>query len=188
MLANQTKTYRNLVTLKDGANVLLRPLDVGDNKQIQELFEAASGEDTRYLRDNVKDPKVVAKWFEDLDYSKTLPLVAVVRERIVGQATLHFRKGPERHIGEVRIFLAKDFRKRGLGTKMINTLIELARRENLYLLTAEVVTNQPQVIKAFQKMGFELCCTFEDYFMLPDGDLCDVAILMMHLTTDINEF
>ncbi|MGW8251627.1 MAG: N-acetyltransferase family protein, partial [Anaerolineales bacterium] len=159
MLPEQTKNFRELITLKDGVSVLVRPMTPDDKQRLIELFTPIGDEDLRYLRDNVRDPSVIESWFEDLDYSHVLPLIALVKDRVVGQATLHFRKGPERHIGEVRIFLAKDFRMRGLGTKMINTLIELARRENLYLLVAEVVTNQPQVIKAFQKMGFDLCCT-----------------------------
>jgi L-amino acid N-acyltransferase YncA len=117
-----------------------------------------------------------------------LPVIAVLKERIVGQANLHFVKGPRRHIAEVRIFLAVDFRQRGLGTKMIKSLIELGRKQSLYALIAEVVTEQPQVIKAFQNLGFNLICTFEDFFMLPDGDLRDSAILVLPLRPKMFDF
>jgi RimJ/RimL family protein N-acetyltransferase len=131
---------------------------------------------------------VIESWFENLDYSQVLPLLALFKDRVVGQATLHFRRGPERHIGEVRIFLAKDFRQRGLGTRMLNTLIDLARRRDIDLLLAEVVADQSRVIKAFQKLGFELRCTFEDYFMLPDGDTRDVAMLVLRLKRKTDVF
>ncbi|MGW8251603.1 MAG: N-acetyltransferase family protein, partial [Anaerolineales bacterium] len=101
---------------------------------------------------------------------------------------LHFRRGPERHIGEVRIFMAKDFRRRGLGTRMLNTLIDLAHRQNLEILLAEVVADQSKVIKAFQNLGFVLRCTFEDYFMLPDGDTRDVAMLFLRLRRKTDVF
>ncbi len=188
MIANAIINYRKIVSLKDGANILMRPMTQEDEQALLDLFMPASDEDVRYLRDNVRDPVIVEAWCASIDYAQVLPLVAIVRDRIVGQATLHFRTGHRRHIGEVRIFLAKDFRRRGLGTKMIETLIELARKQDLHTLKAEIVADQSKVIKAFQTIGFELCCTFDDYFMLPDGDTRDVAVLMLSLRNDLNEF
>jgi len=182
------ENYRNVVTLKDGVRVLLRPMTAVDEQQLVNLFAPISNEDLRYLRDNVRDPAVVQGWCQTIDYSRVLPLVALVNERIVGEATLHFRHGPKRHVGELRIFMAKDFRRRGLGSKMLETLIELARKQDLHILAAEIVADQSKVIKAFKNLGFELCVVCEDYFMLPDGDTRDVAMLMMPLRPSIDEF
>jgi L-amino acid N-acyltransferase YncA len=188
MLPEQIKNYRDIVTLKDGVNVLLRPMTPEDEKSLVELFTPISEEDLRYLRDNVKDPAVINGWCENLDYTQVLPLLALVKDRVVGEATLHFRSGPKRHLGEVRIFLSKDFRRRGLGTKMLNKLIELARKQDLHTLIAEIVADQSKVIKAFQNIGFGLRCTYDDYFMLPDGDTRDVSILMYCLRPTVDEF
>ena len=188
MLPDQIKNYRDVATLKDGVNVLLRPMTAEDKQGLVDLFAPISEEDLRYLRDNVKDPTLVESWCDSLDYSRVLPLLALVKDRVVGEATLHFRSGPKRHLGEVRIFLAKDFRRRGLGTRMLNKLIELARKQDLHILVAEIVADQSKVIKAFQNLGFELRCTFEDYFMLPDGDTRDVAVLMLCLRPTVDEF
>jgi len=188
MITNQMINFRDLVTLRDGVTVLLRPMTPEDEEGLIELFAPISEEDLRYLRDNVKDPDVIRSWCANLDYARVLPLLAVVKSRIVGQASLHFRRGPKRHVGEVRIFLAKDFRRRGLGTKMIKSLIELGRRQDLHLLVAEIVADQSNVIKAFQNIGFEMRCTFDDYFMLPDGDTRDVAVLMYCLRSKVDEF
>lgn len=188
MLPEQTKTYRNLITLKDGVQVLLRPMTRDDCQTLTDLFASANEEDTLYLRDNVKDPAVPKGWCETLDYSRVLPLMALVKDRAVGQGSLHFGSGPERHIGKVRLFLAKDFRGRGLGTKMLNSLTDLARKHNLHLLVAEIVTDQAKVIRAFEDIGFQPCCTLRDYFMLRDGDVRDVAILMLRLREPGHEF
>jgi L-amino acid N-acyltransferase YncA len=188
MQPNEVKNYRQIVTLKDGVNVLLRPLTPNDAQKLLDLYEPASPEDVRYLYDDVKNPAVVQGWCENLEYSQSLPLLALVQDRVVGQATLLFGSGPERHVGELRIFLAKDFRKRGLGTKTLQTLIDLARRQNLYLLVAKVVANQIKVIKAFQNLDFKLQCTSEDYFMLPDGELLDLVTLILYLQPQTNDF
>ena len=188
MLPDQIKNFRDVVTLKDGVNVLLRPMTADDQPKLVDLFAPISEEDARYLRDDVKDAAVIQSWCDDLDYAHVLPLLALVKDRLVGEATLHFRTGPKRHLGEVRIFLAKDFRRRGLGSKMLNKLIDLARKQDLYTLVAEIVADQSKVIRAFQNLGFELRCVYADYFMLPDGDTRDVAILMYTLRPDIDEF
>jgi RimJ/RimL family protein N-acetyltransferase len=181
MLPEQIKSYRNVVTLRDGAHVLLRAMTLEDQQGLEELFAPLSDDDMLYFRDNVRDRAVIQRWGEDLDYERVLPLLALVRERIVGQATLHFGRGPKRHLGEVRIFLAKDFRQRGLGSRMLATVIDLAKKEELHALIAEIVIDQTRVIKAFQRLGFTLRATYEDYFMLPDGETRDVVVLMLYL-------
>ena len=53
---------------------------------------------------------------------------------------------------------------------MLRALIDLGRKSGLHQLTAEVVAEQTKVIKAFQNVGFQVQCTYDDYFMFPDGD------------------
>jgi RimJ/RimL family protein N-acetyltransferase len=181
MITKPDLIYRQLVTLRDGARVLLRPLTAEDRQALIDLFSVISEEEQRYFRTNVKDPEVVGGWVDHLDYDKVLPIVAVIGDRIVGDATLHFHDGPSRHIGELRIFLAKDFRKRGLGVRMLNALIDLAKRRNLYILQVEVVSDQPHIIQAFQGVGFVIKSVSHDFFMLPDGELRDLTHLVLYL-------
>ena len=188
MLPNQVVNYRNLVVLKDGAKVLLRALTPDDKDNLIQMFSQASDRDVRFLRDDVKDTMLVTSWCENVDYSHVLPIVAIIQNHIVGLASLHFRSGPERHIGGIRIYLSKEYRRRGLGTRMVQSLIDLARKSGLFLLEAEIVASEIKVIKAFQKLGFQLCCTFEDYFMLPDGETTDVVRLTMNLRPESDEF
>lgn len=188
MITKQELVYRQLITLHDGARVLLRTLTQDDRQALIDLFASISPEDRRYVRHNVTDPNVVGKWVDDLDYDKVLPLVALIGDRIVGNATLHFSAGPARHRAEVRIFLAKEIRRRGVGSRMLQTLIELARRRNIYLIEAQIINDQATVIKAFQNLGFQLKCVLEDYFILPDGELRDVALLILYLRQFGGEF
>ncbi len=188
MVTKDDLIYRQVFTLKDGARVLVRPLTKDDRQALLDLFLPVPLEDKHFMRDDVNDPKIVNSWIDDLNYDEIMPLVAVVGSRIVGNATLHFKVGPARHRAEVRIFLARDYRQRGVGSRMIQGLIELAKRRGLYLLEVEVVTDQTHIIKAFQNMGFETKCVFEDHFMLSDGDLRDVTYLVLRLHKPQNEF
>lgn len=187
-MRNQLANFRNLITLADGTRVLLRPLTSTDREGLVDLFAHATEEDRRYLLDDVTNRELVAGWAENLDYTKVFPLVAVINDRIVGDATLHFRRGAYRHQGELRIFLSREVRRRGLGTRMLQTLIDIARNQGLHVLIAEVVTDQGPVIKAFEELGFKRQCSLANYFMLPDGATCDVALLLMPLVEHRGEF
>lgn len=188
MITKEEQTFRKLITLKDGGRVLLRPLTQDDRQALIDLFASTSEEDRRHTRHNVNDPDVINRWFDELDYDKVLPLIAVVGDHLVGSSTLHFNQGPARHRAEIRIFLAKEVRRRGVGSRMIQALIELAKRRSIYLLEVQIINDQTHIIKAFQNHGFEVKCLLEDYFMLPDGELKDVAHLILRLRDVRGEF
>lgn len=187
-MISQDLLYRQVVTLRDGARILLRPLTKEDRQALLDLFIPVPMEERRFMRHNVNSAEVVNSWIDNLDYEAVYPVIAVVGDRIVGEATLHFKDGSARHRGEVRCFLSKDFRGRGLGTKMMQSLIEIARKKSLYLLEVHVVRDLTNDIKAMQKVGFEPSCTLEDYYMLPDGELRDLVILTLRLRSLEGEF
>ncbi len=188
MLPEQIKNFREMVTLKDGTYVLLRPMNGDDEQLLTEFYSAVSEEDMRYFRHYVKDPSIVHNWAEHLDYNNVLPLLALVKDRVVGSGSLHFGEGPKRHIAEVRLFLAKDFRKRGLGMKIIKALIDLARKHGLSILQAEVIADQTKVVKAFETLGFKNQATLDDYFLFPDGESRDVVLMTITLRAKVDEF
>jgi len=188
MVIKEDLIFRQVLTLRDGARVLLRPLVPQDRQALLDFFLPISMEDRRFMRHNINNPNLIASWAEDVDYEKVFPLIAVVGDRIVGASTLHFQEGPARHRAEIRIFLAKDFKRRGLGSKFIQAQIDLAKKRSIHLLEVQVVSDHSEVIKAFHKMGFTQICLFEDYFMLPDGELRDVVYLALRLQKVEDEF
>lgn len=174
--------HRNFITLGTGARVLLRPLLKEDLPRFKAFFDEAAESDVKFLKDNVKDPRVAERWIEYLNYDSVLPLAAVHDDKIVGDCSLHRGKGSSRHIGELRIYLAHEFRGVGLGSKMINEMCEVAKKMRLTLLTAEIVLDQTRVIEAFGRLGFNLRCTLNDYFMRADGETHDVALMIKRLS------
>jgi L-amino acid N-acyltransferase YncA len=188
MLVKEIETHRDVVTLRDGVRVLLRPMVRDDHSRLNEFYNTVGDDDMRNFRHYVKDPALIQEWCDHLDYEKVLPLLALVKERVVGSASLHYFEGPKRHIGEVRLFLAKDFRRRGLGMKMVRALVDIARRQDVRTLTAEIIAEQTKVVRAFEQLGFISRCTLEDFFMYPDGDTSDVIFLTLNLKPKSDEF
>jgi acetyltransferase len=180
--------YRQVLTLADGTRLLLRPLRSEDREALGALYATVGEADRRLMRDDVRDPQVVAAWVESLDYSRVFPLVAVIGERIVGNATLHFGTGPARHRAEVRIFLAKDFRRRGLGSRMLQALIEVARQKALCFLEAQIIEDQTRSIHAFHGLGFETRSVLPDFFAPDEGEMLCLVHLVKRLRSPGEEF
>lgn len=187
-MTEQIAKYRQLVTLPDGTRVLIRPLTPEDKNALVAFFGAVTSEDERFMRGSVRDPQMIAGWAEHVDYTKVLPMVAMVNDKIIGDATLHFRTGSERHIADVRIFLGKEYRKCGLGTSILRTMIEVAKKQGLQQLVAKIVADQVTTIKAFQHLGFRSQAVLPDFHMMPDGETHDVNMLILTLVQKKEEF
>jgi L-amino acid N-acyltransferase YncA len=98
--------------------------------------------------------------------------------RLIADATLHRGKHAAKHIGEVRIFVSRPFRNLGLGSLMLDELVNLALKENLQWLKAEIIADHKKVIKAFRAKGFSLQATLDDYFLRKDGITHDVVLML----------
>lgn len=177
-------TYRKFITLSDGQRIMFRVLNQQDNENLLNLFREAPEEDVRFLKQNVKDEKLVKSWTDNTDYQKVLPLVAVDLDgnRLVADATLHRGRHAAKHIGEIRIFVSRLFRNRGLGSLMLDELINIAKKENYQILKAEIIADNKRVLKAFRSKGFETKCILDDYFLRKDGMTHDVVLLTRSLT------
>ena len=132
----ELERYRKMVTLATGERLLLRPLGKNDGEALVELFRNASDEDVAYFRNDVRDEALVAAWVDDLDLSQAFPVVAVVNDRLMGDATLHIGQGFNRHIGQVRVYLSRECRRKGIGTELLKSVIEVARRLGLQQIVA----------------------------------------------------
>jgi RimJ/RimL family protein N-acetyltransferase len=172
--------YRKFVTLKSGKRMMFRFLTEQDRQGLIQLFQEAPEEDTRFLKQNVKDNHMVNYWMDHIDYPKVLPLLAVDLEnnQIVADATLHRGKFASKHIGEIRIFVSRPYRGLGMGSLMLRELIDLALMENLQWLKAEIIADHKKVIKAFLAHGFEPKVLLDDYFLRLDGVTHDVVLMM----------
>jgi len=170
------------VQLQTGTSVTIRPMVKEDADKLHTFFSRVSREDRLFLRDDVSMRDVIDAWVRELDYEKVLPLVAEVGGNIVGDATLHRRKfGWTSHVGKVRLVVDKDYRGKGLGTTMIEALIDIAKKAGLQLLVAEIMGNQTAAIAAFRRLGFEKEAVFYNHVKDQTGQDRNLVVLIKNL-------
>ncbi len=83
-------------------------------------------------------------------------LVADIGNQVSGFATYGaFRTGPGyRHSGEVTIHLTPNARGRGVGRKLMQTLLDMARKDGIHVMVAGVSAENHAAICFHQALGF----------------------------------
>jgi L-amino acid N-acyltransferase YncA len=187
-MVDQLANFRRVANLPDGTRVLLRPMQPADQQGVLELFTQAPREDLRFLRQKVTDPAVIERWFATYDLRRVFPLLAIVNDHVVGDATLHVGEGPHRHLAWMRIYVSPEFRQRGAARLMMESLTDVARKMGLQQILGEVTTNQVKVIKMLESLGFTSMFKYPDHFMTEDGEVFDVDVLMLPLVRRVEYY
>jgi L-amino acid N-acyltransferase YncA len=175
--------YPKLLPLRDGEEVTVRPMTPRDEGTLLDFFLRLPEEDRFYLKDDVTAPGVIAGWVRDLDYERVLPLLALQNDRIVGDATLHRRRGgARRHMGEVRVTVDPALRWRGLGTALLHELIDDACQAELETLVFELIEQaQDGAIDAARRAGFVIAARLVNHVKDMQGKPHDLLIMSMLL-------
>ncbi len=170
--------YPKFFQLKNREQIMLRLMVPEDEERLLEFFKKLPEEDRQVLREDTTDPMVIKRWVQEIDYNKVYPVLAEHRGRIVGDATLHMKQyGWQRHIGEIRIVIDKDFRGQGLGKVMIHELINKATGLGLHHIQLSLVETQVKEIKIFERMGFQKIATLPKYIIDVNGHEHDLIIM-----------
>jgi ribosomal protein S18 acetylase RimI-like enzyme len=174
---------RKFVKLGNGKEVLIRLLN-GQDSGLIKFFQQAPQEDVQFCKQDVKNPRVIDAWLNQTNCLRPLTLVAleVPANRMV--ASLNLSKGQQsnRNVGEIQqILVARPFQGLGLGSLILDVMIELAIKDNLHWLQVEIVTEMKGMIKAFQSKGFHIQTIIDDYFTDLKGTTFDVALMMRSL-------
>ena len=174
--------YPKKVRLQSGTSVTIRPMVKEDADKLYAFFSRVPREDRLFLRDDVSIRDVIDSWTQELDYRKVLPLVAEVGGNIVGDATLHRRTfGWTSHVGKVRLVIDRDYRGKGLGTVLIEELIDIAKKAGLEQLVAELMSNQTGALSAFKRLGFEKEAVFFNYVRDQMGEERNLVVMIKNL-------
>ena len=171
-------TYKKETELKDGTKILLRPMVAEDQDVLYEFFQSVSKDVARYLREDVGSRLVVEKWAQNIDYEKTLPILALKGDTIIADATINRRRfGWKHHLGTVRVFVHKDYRDVGLGHLMIEELVDISYKLGVEKLIAEIPDINIAAINAFTASGFYRAAMIPN--MAKDRENMPVDIVVM---------
>jgi RimJ/RimL family protein N-acetyltransferase len=177
--------YPKEVKMRDGSSVVLKPFGRKDKDALFLFFQKLPEADRLFLKDNVTDAAVVERWATELNYDKVFPILAWRGNEVVADATLHKNLGGwMKHVGTIRIVVASDFHRQGLGSILANELFLHALKCGLEKIVAEMMETQQGARKVFEKLGFKLEATFRGHVRDQIGVRHDLLVL----TKDLEDF
>jgi acetyltransferase len=154
------KKYETLWKLRDGRSVLLRPIKPEDEPMWLEMFQNFSEESIRYrFFQIIKDtPHEVRVRYCNIDYDRELGIVAELteegRRKILGVVRLIIE--PDGKAGEIAFIVADPWQSLGLGSKMLDFMIEICKDKKLETVYGIMLPDNYRAINLMKKMGFTI--------------------------------
>ncbi len=170
-----------MLTLRGGGTCQLRPIRPDDAQMLQDLVRGLSPESRyfRFVSSFNELPATMLSRFTLIDYDREMALVAVVRSRTAGPegAVVRDRKAaedgsfteidrivgvsryvitPDQQSCEFSLVVAEDMKGRGLGARLMESIMEAARERGLVEIVGLVLRSNAAMLKLMRNMGFEV--------------------------------
>ena len=139
--------------------------------------------DLLFLGRDLRHPRVVEAWLAAIAEGWIDSLVAEEEGgALLGTAALvRDPLGWSAHVGEVRLLVAGDRRRSGLGRDMLEAIFGIAVERGLTKLSARMTPDQVGSVMLFESLGFRGEALLKDQVRNAAGDCHDLVILSQDL-------
>ena len=152
--------YRENWTTRDGKAVILRSITSKDKRIEKELIDGLSLQSARYRFFHVikEATEEMVDKFCDIDYKDEVAIIAEYnangKQRNVGVVRLFIDTNQQ--AGEFAILVADNFQGSGLGTKFMETLIDIGRKKGLKSIYGIVMAENSGMLTLAKEFGFSI--------------------------------
>jgi acetyltransferase len=146
--------------LTDQTDVVVRPIRPED-AAIERRFVEKLSTESKYFRfmnhmDNIS-PLLLAR-FTQIDYDREMALVVVLGENtpqasIIGVA--RYISNPDRQSCEFALAIADDWQKNGVGHRLMERLMAIARDRGLEVMEGDVLAQNSKMLRLCSSLGFQ---------------------------------
>jgi RimJ/RimL family protein N-acetyltransferase len=138
-------------------------------------FYASVPDDERtFLKEQLLDRATVESWLRDEHGRRAL---ACEDDTVVGVVGVVPLVGWSDHVGEIRLVVAPERRRSGIGCALARWALVAAVHTGLQKLIVEVVAEQEGAVAMFQSLGFRAEALLRDHIRARDGDTRDLILL-----------
>lgn len=177
--------YVSREELRDGTPVTIRPIRPEDEPLMVKFHEGLSEESVymRYFHMMNLDQRTAHDRLTRIcfiDYDREMALVAehtdpATGEReILGVSRLS-RRGATPDEAEFSVLVSDRFQRRGVGTLLVEHILDVGRAENLRRITAEILFDNRPMQNISRNLGFHLRRDMEEMVVKADLDLYQPA-------------
>ncbi len=152
--------------MKDGTRVLFRPVKPTDEGAMKDLFYACSANTIyqRFFTPIRAMPHDILARSVHIDYENEMVIVGFVEEEGVSRmiAAGTYRLDPATNFADVAFLVQDDYQGRGIGSFLMEYLIEIARSRGVAGFTADVLAENQSMLHVFYKTGLSMQTSFSD--------------------------
>jgi len=151
--------YQKNVTLKDGTEVILRPIKPEDEFLWLDMFKSFSQETIRYRFFRlIKDtPHKVRTRYCNIDYDREVGIVAEIKEngkrRLIGVSRIIVAPG-HKDEAEFALVVSDKWHRIGLGSELLDFTLDIAEDKKLSKVTGIVLKDNYPMISLCKEKGF----------------------------------
>ena len=159
--------YAQTWPLPGGDNYVVRPVRPDDAQMLQSLVQGLTAESRfmRFASHFHELPAPMLARFTLIDYDREMALIAVLRERIAdadGEIAEHERivgvsryvTNPDQSSCEFSLLVADDFKGRGIGSRLLESIMDVARDKGLSRIEGLVLVQNADMIRLMRHLGF----------------------------------
>ncbi len=167
--------YEQVWPLRGGGEYLVRPIRPDDAQMVQRLVRELSPESRyfRFVSQLAELPPSMLARFTLIDYDREMALVGEHRERVVDDngevrykqrivGVSRYVTNPDQTSCEFALLVADDFAGQGLGSRLMLSIMDVARDRGLAEIQGLVLAHNPNMLKLMRRLGFEVQAFPED--------------------------
>jgi acetyltransferase len=167
--------YAQVWPLPGGGEYSVRPIRPDDAQMLQDLMQHLSPESRyfRFVSSITELPPTMLARFTLIDYDREMALVAVFKERVAGAdgefteteriiGVSRYITNPDQSSCEFALVVSDDFSGKGLGSRLMLSIMDVAREKGLAEMDGLVLANNPGMLKLMRSLGFSVKTFTED--------------------------
>jgi len=167
--------FEQVWPLPGGGEYSVRPIRPDDAQMLQDLVHSLSPESRyfRFVSSITELPPTMLARFTLIDYDREMALVAVYKERKAGTdgeiteterivGVSRYITNPDQSSCEFALVVADDFSGKGLGSRLMLSIMDVAREKGLTEIDGLVLANNPSMLKLMRSLGFSVKTFAED--------------------------
>lgn len=112
---------------------------------------------------------------------KDIMLIALDGESVIANASLESNRVQRySHSSELSITVLKEYWGRGIGSRLMEMMIDFARSVGTEIIYLEARSDNERAFALYQKFGFEKNCDIKRFFKI-DGKYYDATVMTLYL-------
>jgi len=156
--------------LADGTDISIRPIRPEDAQLVQKFVHDLSNE-TKYFRfmNSLQElTEAMLVRFTQIDYSREMALIAVTQDqdKEIQLGVARYAINPDGETCEFALVVADNITGKGLGNKLLSSLMDAARDKGLKIIEGEVLNNNHNMLKLMTRLGFTMHASADDHAIM----------------------